>query len=216
MVPAMTVAITGAARGIGRATAEAFVREGRQVAIGDVDIEEARRTAADLGDSAIALESRRERSRARFLEHFLDQAERELGRLQVLVNNAGIMSVGPFLEEDDATAQRMVNVNATGVLESARSSGGVDASYRRSWPCAGQPGGRFLPRLPRTEQAAHRQSKWAPRQQAAAILRAREDAPHRLSGFHVEGGSVPAAVLLASLHSMWVKVQPASAVSETL
>jgi short-subunit dehydrogenase len=110
----MTVAITGAARGIGRATAEAFVREGRKVAIGDVDVEEARRVAAELGDSVIALPLD-VRDRESF-ESFLDDAERELGRLKVLVNNAGIMSVGSFLEEDDATAQRMVDVNATGVL----------------------------------------------------------------------------------------------------
>lgn len=110
----MTVAITGAARGIGRATAEAFVREGRKVAIGDVDYDEARSTAAELGDAALALPLD-VRDRESF-GHFLDEAERELGRLKVLVNNAGIMSVGSFLEEDEATAQRMTDVNATGVL----------------------------------------------------------------------------------------------------
>src|ERR1700722_16020369 len=44
-----TAAITGAARGIGRATAEAFLAHGMKVAIGDVDIEAARRTATELG-----------------------------------------------------------------------------------------------------------------------------------------------------------------------
>src|SRR5450755_863847 len=50
-----TAAITGAARGIGRATAEAFLRQGMRVAIGDVDFEAARQTAAELGPSAVAL-----------------------------------------------------------------------------------------------------------------------------------------------------------------
>ncbi len=44
-----TAAITGAARGIGRATAEAFLRQGMRVAIGDVDLGAAEQTAAELG-----------------------------------------------------------------------------------------------------------------------------------------------------------------------
>ena len=48
-------AITGAARGIGRATAQAFLREGMRVAIGDLDFETARRTAEELGHGVIAL-----------------------------------------------------------------------------------------------------------------------------------------------------------------
>jgi NAD(P)-dependent dehydrogenase (short-subunit alcohol dehydrogenase family) len=50
-----TAAITGAARGIGRATAEALLRRGMKVAIGDVDLEAARRTASELGASTVAL-----------------------------------------------------------------------------------------------------------------------------------------------------------------
>ncbi|HWJ50230.1 MAG TPA: SDR family NAD(P)-dependent oxidoreductase, partial [Solirubrobacteraceae bacterium] len=47
---------------------------------------------------------------------FLDEAERQLGPLDVLVNNAGIMQIGRFLDEDDATAQRMVDINIHGVI----------------------------------------------------------------------------------------------------
>src|ERR1700736_6501375 len=50
-----TAAITGAARGIGRATAEAFLRQGMRVAVGDLDLEAARQTASELGGSAVAL-----------------------------------------------------------------------------------------------------------------------------------------------------------------
>jgi NADP-dependent 3-hydroxy acid dehydrogenase YdfG len=108
------VAITGAARGIGRATAAALVREGATVAIGDLDLEVARRTAEELGLRAAAFELD-VTDRASF-ERFADEVEAQLGPLDVLVNNAGIMPLGPFLAEDDATARRQVDVNVHGVL----------------------------------------------------------------------------------------------------
>ncbi|HEV3047095.1 MAG TPA: SDR family oxidoreductase [Solirubrobacteraceae bacterium] len=109
-----TAAITGAARGIGRATAVALMRQGMRVAIGDVDAEAARAAAAELGPSAVALEldvTDRDSFRA-----FLDGAEEQLGPLDVLVNNAGIMQVGRFIDEDDVTARRMVDINLHGVI----------------------------------------------------------------------------------------------------
>jgi NADP-dependent 3-hydroxy acid dehydrogenase YdfG len=108
------VAITGAARGIGRATAAALVREGASVAIGDIDGDLARRTAEELGPraSAFALDVT---DRASF-DAFLDAVEAQLGPVDVLVNNAGIMALGPFVAEDDATARRMVDINVHGVL----------------------------------------------------------------------------------------------------
>jgi NADP-dependent 3-hydroxy acid dehydrogenase YdfG len=108
------VAITGAARGIGRATAAALVREGATVAIGDLDLEVARRTAEELGLRAAAFELD-VTDRASF-ERFADEVEAQLGPLDVLVNNAGIMPLGPFVAEDDATARRQVDVNVHGVL----------------------------------------------------------------------------------------------------
>jgi NADP-dependent 3-hydroxy acid dehydrogenase YdfG len=107
-------AITGAARGIGRATAEAFLRQGMKVAIGDVDIEAARATAAELGPRTVALPldvTDRDSFAA-----FLDDAEEQLGPIDVLVNNAGIMQVGRFIDEDDLTAQRMIDINLHGVI----------------------------------------------------------------------------------------------------
>jgi NADP-dependent 3-hydroxy acid dehydrogenase YdfG len=109
-----TAAVTGAARGIGRATAEAFLGQGMKVAIGDVDFEAARRTAAELGASTVALPldvTDRDSFAA-----FLDGAEQQLGPLDVLVNNAGIMQVGRFIDEDDLTARRMIDINLHGVI----------------------------------------------------------------------------------------------------
>jgi short-subunit dehydrogenase len=109
-----TAAITGAARGIGRATAAAFLRRGMRVAIGDVDLEAAERTAAELGTRAVALPLD-VTERASFAA-FLDGAEEQLGPLDVLVNNAGIMPLGRFVDEDDETARRIVDINLHGVI----------------------------------------------------------------------------------------------------
>jgi short-subunit dehydrogenase len=109
-----TAAITGAARGIGRATAAAFLRRGMRVAIGDVDLEAAERTATELGTRAVALPLD-VTERASFAA-FLDGAEEQLGPLDVLVNNAGIMPLGRFVDEDDETARRMIDINLHGVI----------------------------------------------------------------------------------------------------
>jgi NAD(P)-dependent dehydrogenase (short-subunit alcohol dehydrogenase family) len=112
------VAVTGGARGIGRATAEALARRGARVAIGDLDGPLTEQAAAGIGGGAIgmALDVCAGDSFARFLE----ETESRLGPLDVLVNNAGIMHLGPFLEEDDAAAMRQVDVNLHGVIIGSR------------------------------------------------------------------------------------------------
>jgi NADP-dependent 3-hydroxy acid dehydrogenase YdfG len=107
-------AITGAARGIGRATAQALLRQGMKVAIGDVDLQAAQATAAELGPSTVAL-ALDVTDRVSF-STFLDQAQAQIGPLDALVNNAGIMPIGAFLREDDATAQRILDINVHGVI----------------------------------------------------------------------------------------------------
>jgi NAD(P)-dependent dehydrogenase (short-subunit alcohol dehydrogenase family) len=108
------VAITGGARGIGKATAAALVREGARVGIGDIDVDLARQTAAELGGDVRAYQLD-VTSRPSFAT-FLDAVEADVGPLDVLVNNAGIMPVGPFLDERDETALRQVDINVHGVM----------------------------------------------------------------------------------------------------
>ena len=107
-------AITGAARGIGKATAHAFAREGMKVAIGDLDATLAEQAAAEMGPNAagFALDVTKRES----FEAFVDAAEERFGPLDVLVNNAGIMPLGRFIDEDDATADRLVDINLHGVI----------------------------------------------------------------------------------------------------
>ena len=108
------VVVTGAARGIGRATAALLVSCGAKVAIGDIDADLAQRTAAELGPNAVGL-ALDVTDRASF-ETFLAETESRLGPRAVLVNNAGIMPVGPFVDEADSTAERLVDINLHGVM----------------------------------------------------------------------------------------------------
>ena len=106
--------VTGGARGIGRATAQTFSANGMKVAIGDLDAELAERAAHDIGGVTIGLAL--DVTARESFAHAVEGVEQRLGPLDVLVNNAGIMPVGPFLEEDDATTRRIVDVNVHGVL----------------------------------------------------------------------------------------------------
>ena len=112
------VAVTGGARGIGRAMAEAFQREGMRVAIGDVDVATAEQTARELGGDTIALPL--DVTKRESIEKFVSGVEEKLGPIDVYVSNAGIMQVGRFLEEDDATAIRQFDINVHGVILGAK------------------------------------------------------------------------------------------------
>lgn len=108
------IAITGAGRGIGRATAAALLAAGARVAIGDIEPGLGARTAGELGPGVLGLEL--DVTDAVSFAEFLDAVERELGPLDVIVNNAGIMPVSPFEAESEATAQRLVDINLHGVI----------------------------------------------------------------------------------------------------
>ncbi|MFO0696849.1 MAG: SDR family oxidoreductase [Polyangiales bacterium] len=112
------VAITGSGRGIGLATAKALAALGAKVAIGDIDEALAHRAAAELGRGhhGRRLDVRDKASFAAWIEG----AERALGPVDVLVNNAGIMPAGPFLEESDAISDTQIDVNLRGVIHGCK------------------------------------------------------------------------------------------------
>lgn len=110
------VVITGGARGIGRATAEAFLARGAKVSIGDLDLAAATATAGEIGASAHRVDV----ADAASYDPFVTAAETEHGPVDVLVNNAGVMPSGSFLEQTPATDQLTMAVNVQGVLNGMR------------------------------------------------------------------------------------------------
>ncbi|HEX5713386.1 MAG TPA: SDR family oxidoreductase [Solirubrobacterales bacterium] len=108
------VAITGGARGIGKATATALVRKGCRVALGDLELDLAEQTAGELGGGTVALPLD-VTNRASFAK-FLDEAERQLGPVDVVINNAGIMPVTALVDESDDSIKRQLDINIYGVI----------------------------------------------------------------------------------------------------
>lgn len=108
------VAVTGGARGIGLATAQRLRDQGARVAIGDIDPEALAEAADVLGPDVHTgeLDVADRQSFARWL----DAAEDALGPVDVLVNNAGMMPIGPLVDEPDALTHKQFDVNVHGVI----------------------------------------------------------------------------------------------------
>ena len=107
-------AVTGAARGIGLATATALARAGARVSLGDLSGDQAAASAESIGAGAVGLPL--DVSDRGSFQAFLDATEERLGPVDVLVNNAGVMFVGPFADEDDDAMRKMIEVNLVGTI----------------------------------------------------------------------------------------------------
>lgn len=112
------VVITGGARGIGAATAAQLVAAGARVAIGDLDVDLATKTAQNLPGEVLGLHLD-VTDHAGFTT-FLDEVEREFGPIDVLINNAGIMPLGLLDTEDPATTARIIAINLSAVIHGTR------------------------------------------------------------------------------------------------
>jgi NADP-dependent 3-hydroxy acid dehydrogenase YdfG len=116
------IAVTGAGRGIGRAIAARLAAAGAAVAIGDLDAEVAEDTAGVIGahPGGRLLGLPLDVTDTPSFEDFLRTVETQLGPIDVLINNAGIMWVGPFEEEPEEAALRQFDVNVHGVLRAMK------------------------------------------------------------------------------------------------
>ncbi len=104
--------VTGSSRGIGRAVAEAFAREGARVVINSRDPETAAAAAAEMGEDAVGIAA--DLATEAGAEALLGETIRRCGRVDVLVNNAGMPMVRPTLELTLDEWQRVLDLNLTG------------------------------------------------------------------------------------------------------
>ncbi len=109
-----TALITGAARGIGFGFAEAYVREGARVALADINIERAKKSAESLGDAAFAIDM--DVTKQESIDAGVAEAIAKMGRIDILINNAALFTAAPIVEIDRADYEKVWAVNFTGAL----------------------------------------------------------------------------------------------------
>jgi 3alpha(or 20beta)-hydroxysteroid dehydrogenase len=106
--------VTGAARGMGAAEARLFVAEGGRVVVSDVLADEGEALAGELGDAALFV--RHDVTEEDAWRHVVETALDRFGRLDVLVNNAGIVSLSPLTSTSLDDYRRVIDVNQVGTF----------------------------------------------------------------------------------------------------
>lgn len=115
--------VTGGAKGIGRGVVERLARDGAGVVIADVDVAEARAVAEQLNGQGLAVvvaqtDVRDEES----IERAIDIACERFGRLDIMVNNAGVMAVGPLADTEAAEWRRLLDINVVGIAMGSKAA----------------------------------------------------------------------------------------------
>lgn len=112
-----TVIVTGAARGIGEATAQLLAEEGARVVMGDLDGGLVQQTASRIGRGAVA--ARLDVTKPESWRQFLEETA-SAGPVDALVNNAGIMPLGSVLKEPAELARTIIDVNVHGIINGTK------------------------------------------------------------------------------------------------
>ncbi|MCF1433733.1 L-iditol 2-dehydrogenase [Agrobacterium vitis] len=106
--------ITGSARGIGRAFAEAYVREGATVAIADINMERALETAKAIGEKAYAVHL--DVTNQASIDVAIKAVEEKTGGLDILINNAALFDLAPIVDITRESYDRLFSINVAGSL----------------------------------------------------------------------------------------------------
>jgi D-sorbitol dehydrogenase (acceptor) len=106
--------VTGAARGIGRTFAEAYINEGATVAIADIDLERAQNAAVELGDMAYAIKM--DVTDQASIDGAIDAVVARAGKLDILINNAALFDLAPIVEITRESYERLFSINVAGAL----------------------------------------------------------------------------------------------------
>lgn len=115
--------VTGAARGIGRATAERLLTEGAQVVVSDVDVDRLHKTAGEIGtpDTVLALPA--DVAKKSEVVQLVEAAVQRFGAVDIMVNNAGIAPVVDFLDVTEELLDRVLAVNLKGAFYGTQAAG---------------------------------------------------------------------------------------------
>ena len=108
--------VTGGAGGIGRAIAQALAGDGHKLVVADINDDQARETATEIQGIAVHLDVTDPAS----VDEAVKQAERELGPINILINNAGWDEFRSFIETDEAFWDRVIELNFKGTLRTCR------------------------------------------------------------------------------------------------
>ncbi|AKF48412.1 L-iditol 2-dehydrogenase [Pseudomonas fragariae (ex Marin et al. 2024)] len=106
--------ITGSARGIGRAFAQAYIHEGARVAIADIDLQRAQVTATELGPNAYAV--RMDVTDQSSIDQAIAAAVAQAGKLDILINNAALFDLAPIVDITRGSYERLFSINVAGTL----------------------------------------------------------------------------------------------------
>ncbi|MBI6751472.1 L-iditol 2-dehydrogenase [Pseudomonas syringae] len=106
--------ITGSARGIGRAFAQAYIHEGARVAIADIDLQRAQATATELGPNAYA--ARMDVTDQSSIDQAIAAVVAQAGKLDILINNAALFDLAPIVDITRDSYERLFSINVGGTL----------------------------------------------------------------------------------------------------
>jgi NAD(P)-dependent dehydrogenase (short-subunit alcohol dehydrogenase family) len=115
--------VTGAARGIGRATVERLRAEGARVVVSDIDADRLARTAAEIGSPEDVLARITDVSKKAEVDALIEATIRRFGAIDIMVNNAGIAPVVDLLDVTEELLERVLAVNLKGAFYGTQSAG---------------------------------------------------------------------------------------------